>query len=154
VNAIGIQLPIFQAGVEFCGRIDQSPCNGCDACGARCTAGVRIRNAEYQTIQNELAALPRAERERVLAQNKDVTVAGTDYAYTACRFRDVEQGRCLIYPARPLICRLFGHVEWLPCPIEKIPGPVPGGADVLRAYAREELKTYEEWLEAEATDSS
>src|SRR5436305_6277089 len=84
-----IHLPVFQAGAEFCGRIDQSPCDGCDSCGARCTAGVEIGKAEFHAIQDELAAFPRAERERVLAQSKDVTVPGTDYAYTACRFRDV-----------------------------------------------------------------
>lgn len=25
-------------------------------------------------------------------------------------------GRCMAYPIRPLICRLWGAVDWLPCP--------------------------------------
>ena len=26
----------------FTERIDQSPCNGCDECGTRCTAGIQL----------------------------------------------------------------------------------------------------------------
>jgi hypothetical protein len=69
-----------------------------------------------------------------------------DEFYTACRFRDAERGRCSIYPVRPLVCRLFGHVEWLPCPIQKITAPHPGGVDAMRRYGEAPLRTYEEWL--------
>jgi hypothetical protein len=31
----------------------------------------------------------------------------------------IENGKCLIYPARPLMCRLFGVVEDLKCPYVK-----------------------------------
>jgi len=146
VSASLVELPIFQPMAEVCGRIDQRPCDGCDGCGARCTAGIEILEAEFHAIQEALNRLPAAERERVLGQEKRVTVPGTDYAYTACRFRDVERGRCLVYAARPLICRLFGHVEWLPCPIGKVPAPVAGGVPLMQTYGREPLKTYEEWL--------
>src|SRR5688500_7892697 len=115
-----MQLPILDQALSFAGAIDQSPCNGCDHCGTRCTAGVRILRSEFDAIEAELARLPEAEVGRVLGQEKQVTVPGTDYAYTACLFRDVENNRCFIYSARPVICRLFGHVEWLPCPIEKV----------------------------------
>src|SRR5581483_6638235 len=126
MSAARVELPVFPAIDDLCGRIDQSPCNGCDECGTRCTAGIEILEEEFLAIRAELAELPAEERGRVLGQEKNVTVPGTDYAYTACRFRDVERGRCFIYRARPLICRLFGHVEWLPCPIAKVPGPVTG----------------------------
>ena len=40
---------------QFAAGIDQTPCNGCDQCGARCTAGVQMLAAEYQAIEAELA---------------------------------------------------------------------------------------------------
>jgi hypothetical protein len=134
---------------EFGAGIDQRPCDGCDACGARCTTGVPMLHGEFLAIQAELSRLPPDERERVIAQEKRVAVPGSDYFYTACRFRDVEGGRCLIYPARPTICRLFGHVEWLPCPIGKIRQIVPGGPELMQRYASEPRKTYEDWLAGE-----
>ena len=136
---------------QFCARIDQRPCNGCDGCGARCTTGVPMLRSEFLAIEAELDRLPAADRDRVLSQEKRVAVPGSDYYYTACRFRDVEHGRCLIYPARPAICRLFGHVEWLPCPIGMIEHPVPGAPELMRRYATEPRKTYEEWLDEEGS---
>lgn len=140
-----MELPLLIQLDDFAARIDQSPCDGCDACGTRCTAGIEILREEFEAIEVELARLPAAERERVLGQDKAVTVPGTDYPYTACRFRDVERGRCLIYRARPLICRFFGHVEWLPCPIQKVERVAEGAVDVMRRYASEPRRTYEEW---------
>src|SRR5687768_14342710 len=99
----------------FTSRLDQSPCDGCDACGTRCTAGIQVLESEYRAIEAELSRLPVEEVTRVLSQEKRVPIPGTEETYQACRFRDVERGRCLIYRARPAICRLFGHVEWLPC---------------------------------------
>jgi Fe-S-cluster containining protein len=130
---------------QFCAGIDQRPCDGCDGCGARCTAGVPMLREEFLAIEAELARLPAGECGRVLGQEKRVAVPGSEYFYTACRFRDVERGRCLIYPARPAICRLFGHVEWLPCPIEKVERLVPGAPELMRQYAGAVRKTYEEW---------
>jgi Fe-S-cluster containining protein len=139
------ELPILNQLTDFCAGIDQSPCDGCDACGTRCTAGIRILQAEFQAIQRELARLPSDEVDRVLGQEKEA-VAAVGFRYTACRFRDVERGRCLVYAARPMICRMFGHVEWLPCPIERVERVVPGAVEVMQAYAAHQRKTYEEWL--------
>jgi Fe-S-cluster containining protein len=136
---------------EFTSRLDQSPCDGCDACGIRCTAGIQVLESEYRAIQAELARLPAAEVARVLDQPKQVPIPGTEESYTACRFRDVERGRCLVYRARPAICRLFGHVEWLPCPIFKITTPAPGAVELMLAYAEQPRKTFEEW-EAERVE--
>jgi hypothetical protein len=44
-----------------------------------------------------------------------------------------------------MICRLFGHVEWLPCPIFKVEKTVPGAVELMQAYAREPRKTFAEW---------
>jgi hypothetical protein len=144
------ELMVLQEARSFAGRIDQSPCNGCDECGARCTAGVPIARLEYQAIRTYLASEEGAEARTVEQQDKQVPYPGAEeYSYTACRFRNVEQGRCSIYPVRPVVCRLFGHVEWLPCPIEKISGPVSGGVEAMRRYGSAAQKTYEDWLAEE-----
>ena len=146
----GSQLIVLQEARAFAGSIDQAPCNGCDECGARCTAGVPIARLEYQEIRAYLATEEGAEARRVEQQDKQVPYPGAEeYYYMACRFRDVERGRCSIYPVRPVVCRLFGHVEWLPCPIEKISGPVSGGVEAMRRYGSVPQKTYEDWLAEE-----
>jgi Fe-S-cluster containining protein len=130
---------------RFTDRIDQSPCDGCDHCGTRCTAGIQVLRSEYEAARAELARLPAEEVDRVLGQEKQRPIPGTEEQYTACEFRDVEHGRCLIYPARPMICRLFGHVEWLPCPIFKVEKVVPGAVPLMQAYAGEPRKTFAAW---------
>jgi len=134
---------------QFTARIDQSPCNGCDQCGTRCTAGIQVLRSEYEAVRAELARLPAAEVARVLHQEKRQPIPGTEETYVACEFRDVQRGRCLIYPARPLICRLFGHVEWLPCPIAKVEKVVPGAVSLMQAYAAEPRRTFAEWAAGE-----
>lgn len=129
----------------FTAGIDQSPCDGCDACGTRCTAGVPMAEWEFAAIEAELARLPPEETARVLGQEKRLPIPGTEESYLACRFRDTERRRCLIYPARPAVCRLFGHVEWLPCPIGQVPAPVPGAVPLMQRYADAPRRTYEEW---------
>jgi Fe-S-cluster containining protein len=130
---------------DFTARIDQSPCNGCDHCGTRCTAGITVLRSEYEAVRAELARLPADEVARVLAQEKRQPIPGTEETYVACEFRDVEWRRCLVYPARPMICRLFGHVEWLPCPISKVEIVVPGAVPLMQFYAAEPRKTFAEW---------
>jgi Fe-S-cluster containining protein len=130
---------------DFTDGIDQSPCNGCDECGMRCTAGIQVLRSEWEAVREELGRLPREEVERMQGQEKQVLIPGTEEKYTACEFRDVERGRCLIYPARPAICRLFGHVEWLPCPIFKVEKVVPGAVELMQAYAGEPRKTFAQW---------
>lgn len=36
--------------------------------------------------------------------------------FLVCPFRSEERKKCLIYPVRPVVCRLFGNVEFLKCP--------------------------------------
>jgi Fe-S-cluster containining protein len=138
-------IPIDALLDAFSSRLDQSPCDGCDECGTRCTAGIQVLESEYRAIEAELARLPAPEVARVLGQQKRLPIPGTDEEYSACRFRDVERGRCLIYQARPAICRLFGHVEWLPCPIARITHHAPGAVELMTSYAGLPRKTFEEW---------
>jgi hypothetical protein len=64
----------------------------------------------------------------------------------ACEFSDPDGPRCLIYPVRPLICRLFGIVEWLPCPRGRVPTLVPDGPRIMQRYRQLERKSFREWL--------
>ena len=128
-----------------------SVCNGCDQCGLRCAAGVPASWDEWDALQAYLAALSEAERaeiRRVEAQDKTVDL-GDEVTVQMCRYRDMEAGRCVVYPARPLICRLLGHVEWLPCPIEKVPKRIDTADAValMQSYAQFERRTFEEWQE-------
>jgi len=138
-------IPVESLITAFTARLDQSPCDGCDECGTRCTAGISVLESEHRAIRRELTRLPAEDVARVLGQDKQVPIPGTEEQYTACRFRDVALGRCLIYRARPAICRLFGHVEWLPCPIFKIETHASGAVALMQAYAGEPRRTFEEW---------
>ena len=133
--------------------MDLSPCHGCDACGLRCAAGVQMTRDEYDAVRRYIVSAPdHADIERVLAQDKTQDL-GDGVTVQMCRYRDMERGRCAVYPARPLICRLLGHVEWMPCPIEKVPRPVPtvDALALMRAYAKQERRTFEEWEQGDNT---
>jgi hypothetical protein len=100
---------------------------------------------EYRAIAEFVAGPEGAEARRVELLDKQVPYPGAEeFHYTACRFRDVERARCSIYPVRPVVCRLFGHVEWLPCPIEKV-SAVAGGIAAMQRYGQAPQMTYEEW---------
>lgn len=128
-----------------------SVCNGCDQCGLRCASGVPASRSEWDALQAYLASLSEAERaeiRRVETQDKTVDL-GDEVTVQMCRYRDMEAGRCVVYPARPLICRLLGHVEWLPCPIEKVPKRIDttDAVALMQSYAQFERRTFEEWQE-------
>jgi len=96
---------------------DQStinPCDGCHECGMRCTSGIQMTESEFAQIVAHLATIDPRTVLRVLEQEKQVHWDEEAWR-EACLFYDVVNTGCLIYPVRPLICRLFGRVEWLPC---------------------------------------
>ncbi len=122
----------------------QDACEGCHQCGLRCTAGVQMAEDEFARIVDHLKTCDPGKALRVLEQDKtvawfeDITVQG-------CLFCDVVRGSCLVYPVRPLVCRLFGRVEWLPCPLGKRLSQVHGGVDLMQTYARQRRATFQEW---------
>ncbi len=122
-------------------------CDGCDGCGLRCTEGVAMTLHEFECLRAFLLRLPPDEVRRVLGQDKQVRVGG-EWVYKACPFRDGERGLCLVYPARPLVCRLFGIVEFWPCPLQKIKQRVENAAEIIAWYTQFERRTYEGWVEA------
>jgi len=151
VNLTVLDGEVLEETRRFAARLDQSPCDGCDACGARCTAGVPLLRPEYEEIRQFVEGPRGAEARRVEREERRTPYPGAEGVfYTACRFRDTRRGRCTVYPVRPLVCRLFGHVEWLPCPIGMVPGPVPGGLAAMRRYGDAPQKSYEEWLAADS----
>lgn len=126
-------------------------CNGCDACGLRCAAGVPATREEWDILKEHISRLSSDDKEylrHVESQDKTFDL-GDDVTVQMCRYRDMEAGRCSVYPARPLVCKLLGHVEWMPCPIEKVPQPI-ATADALQlmsAYAKFDRRTFEKWEE-------
>ncbi len=131
--------------------MDLSVCSGCTACSLRCAKGVPATREEWRGICDAIAAMPLEEQshlQSVLAQNKRVDL-GDEVSVEMCRYWDTANEGCAVYSARPLICRLLGHVEWLPCPIEKVTRIVPTekALALMKAYAEEERRTFEEWEE-------
>lgn len=139
---------------ELVGRMHLSVCDGCDGCGSRCADGFTVTRDEWDAARAYHAALPDAERARIDAQPRDVPWPGAEdlgVTYRRCRFRDVARGRCAIYPVRPTVCRLFGHTEWLPCPIGAVPS-VPDDAPALwRDYRGFERRSWDGWEALETT---
>ncbi len=133
-------------------QMDLSVCSGCDACGLRCAAGVPATRSEWENLQEYIAGLDEEAKraiERVERQDKTVDL-GDGVTVQMCRYRDMVANRCVVYPARPLVCRLLGHVEWMPCPIEKVTRIV-GTSDALalmREYSQTDRRTFEEWQSA------
>lgn len=152
-DSTGNRLPFIELRARCEAQMQIEVCSGCDHCGLRCAAGVPASQEEWETLKAYLAqagAEERAEIARVEAQDKTVDL-GDGVTVQMCRYRDMEAGRCVVYPARPLVCRLLGHVEWMPCPIEKVPKRIPTEEALLlmRAYAEQERQTFEEWEQQE-----
>ena len=130
-------------------QMDLSVCSGCDACGLRCAAGVPAAEDEWEALQEYIGGMDEKQREhlaRVERQDKSVDL-GDGVTVQMCRYRDMGANRCVVYPARPLVCRLLGHVEWMPCPIEKVTGIVhtPDALKLMGEYSQLERRTFEAW---------
>ncbi len=124
-------------------------CHGCTACALRCASDVPASRAEWNALQNFLAAQDEAVQARLAAiEAQDKTVdLGDEVRVQMCRYWDTANSLCAVYPVRPLACRLLGHVEWMPCPIEAVPYflPISQSLELLQAYAQFERKTFAEW---------
>ncbi len=125
----------------------EHPCDGCTGCAMRCTDGVKISEFEYTRIVECLRAADPVHAGTVLSQAKERQWF-EEITYTACLFLDQRTNLCLVYEARPLICRLYGRIAPYPCPLEKIP-PDLDARRVLAAYAEQPLATFQQWMAAE-----
>ncbi|HIE52196.1 MAG TPA: YkgJ family cysteine cluster protein [Armatimonadetes bacterium] len=127
-------------------RLPLHHCDGCDGCGLRCLEGWELTQAEFAAILDYLETLPPEEVRRVVGQKKTFAWGEGEVPARFCLFRDVERNNCFIYPVRPLICRLFGFVEWLPCPLDKVPLVLPDGWEIMRRYAQFERQPWRDWM--------
>lgn len=127
--------------------MDLSVCDGCDACALRCTEGVPMSRREYDAVVGFLREDPNAAQAGWVTTPGRPIDFGEGVVAHRCRFHDDEAGRCRIYPVRPLVCRLMGHVEWMPCPVGKVARPVdtPLALELLSVYAADERRTFDEW---------
>ena len=142
---------------DLTSRMALSVCNGCDQCGGRCVDGFTVTRAEREAANAYLDTLPEAEVARVLGQTKIIPWPGADdldITVTACRYRDLENGRCLIYPVRPTVCRLFGHTSWLPCPIEAVPDVPTDAPELWSDYLAFERRTWNGWDESNGENAA
>lgn len=125
-----------------------NPCDGCHECALRCSGVIQMTASEFARVLAHVRTLDPAQALRVLEQDKTVHWFEETWR-EACLFQDVSRGGCLIYPVRPLICRLFGRVEWLPCPIEKPLSLLPRGVEIIQTYAGERRASFAEWCSAQ-----
>ncbi|MCX6359264.1 MAG: YkgJ family cysteine cluster protein [Armatimonadetes bacterium] len=118
--------------------LDLADCGGCHACGLRCTEGIAMSRWEFEAV--------RALASRETGRARETVDLGEGVVVRMCRFWRT-RGGCAVYEARPLVCRMMGAVEWMPCPLGKAPRPAPASAVLPHwlAYADTGLMTYEEW---------
>jgi len=125
---------------ETCEALPTADCNGCDGCAGRCMGGLAVTRTEFEAIRDYLGG--------------PIFVPGLRYPgrmSAPCEFKDPDGPRCLIYPVRPLICRLFGIVEWLPCPLGVVPTLAPDGPRIMDRYRQFERRTFREWARIDNT---
>jgi Fe-S-cluster containining protein len=78
----------------------------CQNCG-ECCGPVPVTDAEWRKIRRTIKGKPVEEIHRMRQQKHELLT---------CIFRDTDNKKCFVYDARPLICRLQGTQEKLPCP--------------------------------------
>lgn len=127
-------------------RLPVGICDGCTDCALRCAGEVPLLAAEYQAIRQYLdnqgqAVPPQPEQRR-------------GQMMAPCRFLDKESHLCTIYPVRPLICRLFGLVEWLPCPTGKQSAEVTDALELMRQYAEVGPRPFSLWQQQQVLTPS
>jgi hypothetical protein len=120
---------------EVYDTLPMADCTGCEDCAGRCMGNLSIARAEFEAIRDFLGG---TVYQPTLRHQGQMAVQ--------CEFSDPDGPRCLIYPVRPLICRLFGIVEWLPCPRDRVPTLVPDGPSIMQRYQQMERKTFREWM--------
>jgi hypothetical protein len=78
---------------------------GCKNCG-ECCGVIPASTKEIREIAEYLQFHPEARKHAVAHANQ-----------ITCPFRDEQKKKCLVYPVRPIICRMFGVCEGpMQCP--------------------------------------
>jgi Fe-S-cluster containining protein len=122
-------------------------CRGCHDCAIRCGGGaISLAETEWRAIACYIEEHLDVERlASLLAEAKTFEIADcvTD---EFCILYDMQEKGCSIYPARPLVCRLLGHVEFMPCPTGRVPRVLPDGHRIMQRYAELRRLTFAEWF--------
>jgi ferredoxin len=89
--------------------LDREECSGCTACSHKCAGAIPMWREEAITIHS-------------FVEQKHIALPGSTllHEWTLCIFLNPRDNLCRIYPVRPLVCRAFGLVPWLPCPIDRV----------------------------------
>lgn len=109
-------------------------CDGCTECSAKCAGPIQVWREEYETLRQAAEALGLAWPPHEPASE-----------FNVCPFLDAG-GLCTVYSARPLVCRAFGLVPWLPCTLGKTsPMDVARALRLFADYASRPRKTLAQW---------
>jgi hypothetical protein len=134
---------------EAYGRVPTTQhCTDCHKCATRCAGEIPFLPDEWDAVRVFVREHLAEDRLAcVLAEEKtfpwdDEGIAASSF----CPLYDRTEALCLVYPVRPLVCRLLGFVEWMPCPIERPLPLIPDGRELLVAYAAEGPRPIGEWL--------
>ena len=76
----------------------------CRNCG-NCCGVIPASNEEVNLIRDYLSRHPEV-----------MSAIGPTGIIAICPFHDALKGRCIIYPVRPIVCRLMGVVNGMTCP--------------------------------------
>lgn len=149
-------------------------CDGCHRCAIRCAGSIPFAPAEWDAVAEYVAREISDERlARVLAEDKEFWLVeppeggwpeppplrhGASLVEVLthrpeqfllgrhCPLYDRAAERCMVYPVRPLVCRLLGFVEWMPCPAGLDLPVLADGPWLMLDYALLRPRPIDEWL--------
>lgn len=125
-----------QAWLAWAYKALENPiCDGCTQCADKCAGAIPMWWDEAEALQSAARA------------------AGVAFSVNAplddwqpCPFLDRSSRLCKVYAVRPLVCRLFGQVEWLPCPTGQAqPLPTELIQAIVEGYKSRARRTLREW---------
>lgn len=80
----------------------------CSTCTAKCCGPVPLAKERMKIIGDYLDTLPQERIDQLRNQYRSPLT---------CSFVDMSNYTCAIYPVRPEICKAFGRIEKLICPV-------------------------------------
>jgi hypothetical protein len=123
-------------------------CRDCHECAIRCSGEIRLCRWEWDALCDYIdAEISPEQLAQLVAQDKTLEIEG-HVVGRFCILYDTVARRCAVYPVRPLICRLLGHVVFLPCPSGKVPSVLRDGPEIMQQYAALDLRTFAQWSAA------
>jgi Fe-S-cluster containining protein len=132
-------------------KMDMTVCNGCNLCYLRCEERVPFSRGEFERVRMYIQSHRERECiEEVMTLDKREDM-GDEVFFRLCRFLNKETNGCMVYPVRPLMCRLMGHIPFMPCPVDRVESELSeeDTRHILDLYAKEDRRTWNEWIESE-----